>query len=81
MLDVWSGAIAVDPTPEAIAAAVAGLREPSAWEDAVSRVRHPGSAGAVGEWVEAHEALYEAALASRRDDVGSVLEPVTKAGA
>jgi glycosyltransferase involved in cell wall biosynthesis len=66
MLEAWTGAIAVDPTPEAIVSAVDGLREPAAWQAAVSRVREPASNGSFAEWADAHEAVYEAALASRR---------------
>jgi glycosyltransferase involved in cell wall biosynthesis len=61
MVDSWSGAIAVDVTPEAIVSAVDELLEPTAWQRAVSRVRPAGSAHAFTQWMDAHEAVYEAA--------------------
>jgi glycosyltransferase involved in cell wall biosynthesis len=65
MINSWSGAIAVDPTAEAIVSAVDALLEPDAWRRAVSCVRPPGSAMTFAHWVDAHEAVYETALIAR----------------
>lgn len=59
MLEHWGGAIAIEPTTDGIVAAVEQLREPGAWQRAVSRVECPGSPHAFAEWVDEHEAVYE----------------------
>jgi glycosyltransferase involved in cell wall biosynthesis len=64
MIESWSGAIAVDPTPQAIVSAVERLLEPAAWRDAVARVRPVDSAAAFERWVDEHEDLYESAVTS-----------------
>jgi glycosyltransferase involved in cell wall biosynthesis len=61
MLETWTGAIAVDATPEAIVAEVDRLLDPAAWREAVARVRPVDSAGAFTAWADAHEALYDEA--------------------
>jgi len=63
MMDSWSGAIAVDPTPEGIVSAVDRLLEPVTWRHAVARVRRPDSPVAFADWVDKHEAVYESAVA------------------
>jgi glycosyltransferase involved in cell wall biosynthesis len=64
MIDSASGAIAVDATPQGIVSAVERLLESTAWQRAVSRVRPMGSDRAFTQWVDTHEAVYEAAVVS-----------------
>lgn len=70
LIDSWPGAIPVDPTPQGILSALDRLLEPSAWHEAVSRVGRPGSTGQFTEWADAHEALYETAVAASSEKRG-----------
>jgi glycosyltransferase involved in cell wall biosynthesis len=82
LIDSWLGAIAVEPTPQGIVAAVESLLEPSAWHQAVSRLRRLGSPEAMTDWVDAHEALYTTALAaSPRRRRRTVVRPDSLSGA
>jgi glycosyltransferase involved in cell wall biosynthesis len=82
MIDSWPGAVAVDPTPQGIIEAIDRLLEHAAWQRLVSSVRHPGSPVAFTAWADAHEEVYEAALASQRQSSRQAsLEPCSKAEA
>jgi glycosyltransferase involved in cell wall biosynthesis len=63
-LDSLPGAIAVDPTPQALVMAIERLLEPPAWRDAVSRIRPVEAPGGFGRWVDEYEAVYRSAVAS-----------------
>ena len=55
------GAIAVEPTAEAILAAVERLNRPEEWHEAVASVRAPRGAGDLDSWLDAHERVYRQA--------------------
>jgi glycosyltransferase involved in cell wall biosynthesis len=56
------GAIAVEPSVEAITATVERLRAPEEWRRAVSTVRPPRSERNLEEWLDAHERTYTRAI-------------------
>jgi hypothetical protein len=60
----YPGSVAVEPSTDAIVAALAGLTAPVRWAEAVATVRPVGGDGPE-EWAERHEAIYRAALGGR----------------
>jgi glycosyltransferase involved in cell wall biosynthesis len=63
-LDATSGGIAIEPSADAIVAAVADLEDESRWSAAVRRVTVAPPAPAEDEWISAHEAIYRALVGS-----------------
>jgi glycosyltransferase involved in cell wall biosynthesis len=61
-----AGAIRIEPTTDGIVEAVAQLRAPAAWREAVGRVRRPSAVPDVSSWLDEHERVYRAALETGR---------------
>jgi glycosyltransferase involved in cell wall biosynthesis len=62
VLPELDGAIAVEPTARAIAAAVERLSAPETWRRAVDGVRPPRGEPDLEEWLDAHERTYTRAI-------------------
>jgi glycosyltransferase involved in cell wall biosynthesis len=60
------GAIAVEPTAEAITAAVERLGQPEEWRRAVGSVRPPRGESDLDGWLDAHERVYAEAIRDPR---------------
>jgi glycosyltransferase involved in cell wall biosynthesis len=60
------GAIVVEPTPVEIARTVERLSTPDEWRRAISSVRPPKGEPDLDAWLDAHERIYDEALALRR---------------
>jgi glycosyltransferase involved in cell wall biosynthesis len=66
-INLFPGAIAVEPTAQGIVAAVAPFLDETAWRRAVERVRRPDSAeDGLNRWVCEHERILRSALGERR---------------
>jgi glycosyltransferase involved in cell wall biosynthesis len=63
-IELFAGAVALEPTVEGIVAAVAPLLDAGAWQRAVRAVRPPSVGGDdVSRWVSDHERIFRSALA------------------
>jgi glycosyltransferase involved in cell wall biosynthesis len=60
---VYGGSAALEPSADALVAAVSDLLEPGRWQDLLAGLRPADSAAEAEQWVDRHLAVYRSALA------------------
>lgn len=63
---LYSGAIAIEPSLDGIVAAVAKIADPTTWQGVISRLDSVDRPGALDRWVGTYERIYRAAQSAPR---------------